>query len=66
MWSSKDDMVMSDLDVEPLHRALCLKEHGFRTLLTGSSVENLRVLHKVQIEMDPYVTAGPEDEFEPD
>ena len=35
------DMVMSDQDVEPFHRALRLMEHVFRTLLTGSLVENL-------------------------
>jgi len=80
-----DDMVMY-LDVEPLHRALRLMEHVFRTLLTGSLVENLCVLLKalgtrgtaepqrprpeellrVQMETDQYVSAGPEDEFEPD
>ena len=46
-WTGKehvefnDDLVMSDQDVEPLHRALRLMEHVFRTLLTGSLVENL-------------------------
>ena len=36
-----DDLVMPDQDVEPLRRALRLMEHVFRTLLTGSLVENL-------------------------
>ena len=43
---SNDDQVMSDEDMEPLHRALSLMEHVFRTLLTGSSVEKPRVLLK--------------------
>jgi len=80
------DLVMSDEDIEPLHRALSLMEHVFRTLLTGSLVENLSNLLKalgtrgtaepqrpspeellrVQMETDQCVTAGPEDEFEPD
>jgi hypothetical protein len=30
-----EDMVMSDLDVEPLHQALRRMEHAFQTLLTG-------------------------------
>jgi len=40
-WAGKehvefnDDMVMSDLDVEPLHRALRLMEHVFQTLVDG-------------------------------
>ena len=37
---------MSDEDMEPLHRALSLMEHVFRTLLTGSLVENLSNLLK--------------------
>ena len=81
-----EDMVMSDLDVEPLRRALGCMEHIFRTLLPGSSFDALSVLltaqgtrgtavpHrpkpeellKVQMETDQYVSAGPEDEFEPD
>ena len=36
-----DDWVVSDQDIDPLHRALSLMEPVFRTLLTGSSVENL-------------------------
>ena len=77
---------MSDLDVEPLNRALRLMEHFFQTLLTGSWMENLCVLltalgtrgtavpqHPrpqelltVHMETGLYVSAGPEDEFEPD
>ncbi len=40
-WTGKehvefnDDLVMSDQDVEPLHRALRLMEHVFRTSLTA-------------------------------
>ena len=51
-WTGKehvefnDDMVMSDQDVEPLHRPIRLMEPVFRTLLTGSLVENLRNLLK--------------------
>ena len=46
-WAGKghvefnDDMVMSDLEVEPLRRALRLMEHVFQTLLTGSLIETL-------------------------
>jgi hypothetical protein len=81
-----DDMVISDLDFEPLHPAHCLMEHVFRTLLTGSLVENLSNLLKalgtrgtaepqrpspeellrVHMETDQCITAGLEDEFEPD
>ena len=81
-----DDRVMSDQDIDPLHRALSLMEPVFRTLLTGSLDENLRNLLKalgtggtaepqrpspqellrVQMETDQCITAGPEDEFEPD
>ena len=41
-----DDRVMSDKDIDPLHRALSLMEPVFRTLLTGSLDENLRNLLK--------------------
>jgi len=43
-----DDMVISALVFEPLHPALGLAEHVFRTLLTGASVEKPRAssLHK--------------------
>ena len=34
-----EDMVMSELDAEPLHQALHLMEHVFQTLLTGSLIE---------------------------
>jgi len=43
-WTGKehvefnDDLVMSDQDVEPLHRALRLMEPVFQTLLTGSLI----------------------------
>ena len=78
-------MVMSDLDVEPLRRALGCMEHVFQTLLTCFWIENLSVLltargargtavpqHprpeellKDRMETDQYVSAGPENEFEP-
>ena len=54
-WTGKDhvdfhdeDMVMSDLDVEPLRRALGCMEHVFQTLLTGFRIENLSVLLTAQ------------------
>ena len=46
-WTGKahvefnEDMVMSDMDVEPLHQALRGVEHVLQTLLTGSWIENL-------------------------
>ena len=46
-WTGKenvefnDDRAMSDQDIDPLRRALSLMEPVFRTLLTGSLVENL-------------------------
>ena len=52
----KDDMVMSDLDVEPLHRALRLMEHVCQTLLTGSLTENICVQLKA---LGTRGTAGP-------
>ena len=51
-WTGKDnvefndDLVMSDQDIDQFRRALSLMEPVFRTLLTGSLIENICVLLK--------------------